>query len=349
MNNHSPLHFPRFSRAAARSQNQLARGYYFPFSLGEEAGTLYLLPGGESRPQALSHWQGALGYFALDEGMPLLNMLSLSPLALPENVSEEDDWQWALFNQYFSGELAQLFGPLKPSEPQEQGQLCLRLHVRVGERHAECPLYLSHERLSHWLNQPGWQCSQGALPKGLVYTQPLVLGRLTLSTLQLQALNTGDVVVPPVKYFTPDGQGSLILAGQQLHGELQLPHHFLLNHLESTALNPHAADEFYDDEHAQEYAEEEHGEETYANDAPSPQLTSLPLSLEVRCGRTRVTLGELQQLRAGSVLTLENVTPGEAGLYHGETLIARGELVDVEGHLGLQLTQLLLNAQQEAG
>ncbi|WP_337013841.1 type III secretion system cytoplasmic ring protein SctQ [Pantoea sp. AS142] len=332
------LHFPRLTRPAVRSHNLLARAHCFPFTLGGEAGELYLLPGDASPPTTFSHWHCALGPFSLGDATPVLNLLSLSPINVLHSLCAEDEWQTILFNQYLSPELARLFGDLTVNHAQEQHELCARLHVRLGERHAECPLQLSHSRLAHWLKQPGWQRSQSTLPDTLVYSQPLVLGRTTLHMPQLQALRAGDVLVPPVSYFLPDGQGSLILAGQQLHGELQLPHHFLLNHMESTALDPYAADEF--DAVSQP--------EIVATDEKT-QLASLPLSLEVRCGRTRLTLGELQQLQAGSVLTLANVTPGEAGLYHGDTLIAHGELVDVEGHLGLQLTRLLLTSQQEAG
>lgn len=332
------LHFPRFTRTAVRSQNLLARAHCFPFTLGDEAGELYLLPGEASSPATLSHWRCALGHFSLADATPVLNLLSLSPFSALHSLCAEDEWQTILFNQYLSPELARLFGDITVSDVQEQHELCARLHVRLGERHAECPLQLSHSGLAHWLKQPGWQKSHSTLPDTLVYSQPLVLGRIILHTPQLQALSTGDVLVPPVSYFIPDGQGSLILAGQQLHGELQLPQHFLLTHMESTALDPYAADEF--DAVSQP--------ETLTTDE-NTQLASLPLSLEVRCGRTRLMLGELQQLQAGSVLTLNNVTPGEAGLYHGDTLIAHGELVDVEGHLGLQLTRLLLTSQQEAG
>lgn len=332
------LHFPLLTRQAVRSQNLLARAHCFPFTLGDEAGELFLLPGTDSRPATFSHWRCALGHFSLADATPVLNLLSLSPFSALHGLCAEDEWQTILFNQYLSPELAHLFGDITVSDVQEPHQSGARLHVRLGERHAECSLQLSHSGLAHWLKQPGWQKSHSTLPDTLVYSQPLVLGRITLHTPQLQALSAGDVLVPPVSYFTPDGQGSLILAGQQLYGELQLPHHFLLNHMESTALDPYAADEY--DAVSQP--------ETLTTDE-NPQLASLPLSLEVRCGRTRLTLGELQQLQTGSILTLDNVTPGEAGLYHGDTLIAHGELVDVEGHLGLQLTRLLLNSQQEAG
>ncbi len=332
------LNFPPISRASARSQNRLARANFFPFTLDGEAGVLWLLPGDASSPAAFSHWRCALGHFSLGDATPLLNLLSLSPFAAQAALSHDDEWQTILFNQYLSPELARLFGDLTLSDAQAPQTLCARLHVRLGDRHASCTLRLDHASLTHWLNQPGWQTRRSALPAALAYRQPLVLGRITLSVPQLQALRPGDVLVPPVSYFTPEGRGSLILAGQQLSGELQLPHHFLLNHLESTALDPHAADEF----------DAVYQPEPFTTD-DNPQLASLPLSLDVRCGRISVALGELSQLQAGSVLTLDNVTPGEAGLYHGETLIAQGELVDVEGHLGLQITRLLLTTQQEAG
>lgn len=332
------LHFPRLTRTAVRSQNLLARAHCFPFTLGDEAGELYLLPGDASSPATFSHWRCALGHFSLGDATPVLNLLSLSPFSALHSLCAEDEWQTILFNQYLSPELARLFGDITASDVQEPHELCARLHVRLGERHSECPLQLSHAGLARWLKQPGWQRRSSTLPETLVYSQPLVLGRITLHTPQLQTLRAGDVLVPPVSYFTPDGQGSLILAGQQLYGELQLPHHFLLTHMESTVLDPYAADEF----------DAKFQPEALTTDE-NLQLASLPLSLEVRCGHTRLTLGELQQLQTGSVLTLDNVTPGEAGLYHGDTLIAHGELVDVEGHLGLQLTRLLLTSQQEAG
>ncbi|ATZ12647.1 FliM/FliN family flagellar motor switch protein [Erwinia amylovora] len=338
MSEATPLNLPRLTRAGVRSQNRLAGAHHYPFTLGDESGALYILPGTPQQSVELSHWRCALGAFSLANAAPLLNLLSQCPLPAPGANPPDSDWQWALFNQYLSPELALLLGELQPDEPAQDGEVNARLHVRLGDRHAECPLRFGHAQLAHWLSQPGWQSSRTKLAGAITYSQPLVLGRITLCTEQLQALTAGDLLIPPVSYFTPDGQGSLTVAGQRLYGELQLPHHFLLNHLESTALNS-----------ADDDALTEGSLPEYTGCEDNPQLASLPLSLEVRCGRTALTLGELQRLQAGSVVTLDNVTPGEAGLYHGDTLIARGELVDVEGHLGLQLTQLLLTSCQEVG
>ncbi|CAO95562.1 FliM/FliN family flagellar motor switch protein [Erwinia tasmaniensis] len=331
------LNFPRISRAHVRSQNRLAAAHHYAFTLGDETGRLCLLPDGQQQPAEQSHWRCALGDFSLGDAAPLLNLLSRSPLPARDAHPPEDGWQWALFNQYLSPELALLFGEIRPAQGPDSGEVKARLHVRLGDRHAECRLRLGHAQLAHWLSQPGWQGSPPALPAAMTYSQPLVAGRMTLSTQQLAALTVGDLLIPPVSYFTADGQGSLTVAGRRLYGELQLPHHFLLNHLENIPLNSAGDDESTNDPQSE-----------YLSGEESRRLASLPLSLEVRCGRTVMTLGELQQLQAGSVVTLDNVTPGEAGLYHGDTLIARGELVDVEGHLGLQLTQLLLASRQVA-
>ncbi|NPE72830.1 FliM/FliN family flagellar motor switch protein, partial [Dickeya dadantii] len=74
--------------------------------------------------------------------------------------------------------------------------------------------------------------------------------------------------------------------------------------------------------------------------APSAYaLPPLTLALTVRCGYLTLTLQDLQQLAPGTVLTLQQATPGEATLYHGEQPLALGELVDVDGRLGLQITR----------
>ena len=58
------------------------------------------------------------------------------------------------------------------------------------------------------------------------------------------------------------------------------------------------------------------------------------------CGALRVSLGELRRLAPGMVLSLEGYDPGMAGLYYGDRAIGHGQLVEVEGRLGLQLSRL---------
>ncbi|RMO94257.1 HrcQb [Pseudomonas syringae pv. philadelphi] len=110
-------------------------------------------------------------------------------------------------------------------------------------------------------------------------------------------------------------------------------------------------------DHLSEPQEEQHWPddeytEQAAGDAPadderqdeqdeSPALDSLELDLTLRCGEFRLTLAELRRLDAGSVLEVSGIAPGHATLCHGEQVVAEGELVDVEGRLGLQITRLV--------
>lgn len=50
----------------------------------------------------------------------------------------------------------------------------------------------------------------------------------------------------------------------------------------------------------------------------------LSLDLTIRCGNLQLTLGELQQLDAGSTVLVQHVTPGEALLCHGNSLAGEG-------------------------
>ncbi|WP_122341338.1 FliM/FliN family flagellar motor switch protein [Pseudomonas caricapapayae] len=74
--------------------------------------------------------------------------------------------------------------------------------------------------------------------------------------------------------------------------------------------------------------------------SPLSAVDSLPLDLTLRCGELRLTLAELRRLDAGTVLEVSGIAPGYATLCHGERVVAEGELVDVDGRLGLQITRL---------
>ncbi|MBI5513730.1 MAG: FliM/FliN family flagellar motor switch protein [Deltaproteobacteria bacterium] len=70
-------------------------------------------------------------------------------------------------------------------------------------------------------------------------------------------------------------------------------------------------------------------------------LSSLPVEVTVEIAQGAVTVGELAAWRPGAVVTL-GTRLGEAVVVRaGGRLIARGELVDVEGEVGVRLTELL--------
>ncbi|EJO94617.1 type III secretion protein HrcQb [Ectopseudomonas mendocina DLHK] len=69
-------------------------------------------------------------------------------------------------------------------------------------------------------------------------------------------------------------------------------------------------------------------------------IAHLPLQLTLRCGQLTLSVDQLRQLGSGSVLEIHGVAPGHATLCHGEHVVGEGELVDVDGRLGLQITRM---------
>jgi flagellar motor switch protein FliN/FliY len=71
------------------------------------------------------------------------------------------------------------------------------------------------------------------------------------------------------------------------------------------------------------------------------RLSDVPVELSVEIGRTRMTVGETLQLRAGSIVTLERLAGEPVDLLVNGTPIARGEVVVVDEQFGLRVTEIV--------
>ncbi|MFK3798847.1 FliM/FliN family flagellar motor switch protein [Pseudomonas sp. NPDC088444] len=112
----------------------------------------------------------------------------------------------------------------------------------------------------------------------------------------------------------------------------------------------HASPEPYEEDDAQALnAEDVPAHDDYAAEAPVlsnadaqalDSIDQLPMALTLRCGSLNLTLGDLRRIAPGTVLEVGGVRPGFATLCHGERVVAEGELVDIDGRLGLQITRV---------
>lgn len=73
---------------------------------------------------------------------------------------------------------------------------------------------------------------------------------------------------------------------------------------------------------------------------PDPS-SEWPITLEVELARVPVTLGELARLEPGSILPLPIDRRGTVALKLGDRTIGRGQLVDVEGAVGVRIDTLV--------
>ena len=80
-----------------------------------------------------------------------------------------------------------------------------------------------------------------------------------------------------------------------------------------------------------------------AQDRPSTSqeadLSSIPMTLHFQLGVLSMPLGQMQSLDIGSILTLQApAAPPQVDILVGGRAFGKGDLVDVDGHLGIQIT-----------
>lgn len=82
-----------------------------------------------------------------------------------------------------------------------------------------------------------------------------------------------------------------------------------------------------------------------ANTAPHrPAMESVydvPVRVTAVLGKTRMNIADLMKLDAGSIIELDRRVGEPIDLYVNDRLIARGELVMVDGTLGVTMTEIV--------
>ncbi|MCB2113054.1 MAG: flagellar motor switch protein FliN [Parvularculaceae bacterium] len=84
-----------------------------------------------------------------------------------------------------------------------------------------------------------------------------------------------------------------------------------------------------------------------AQDAPRAILESIydvPVRVTAVLGKTHMNLAELMQIESGAVIELDRRVGEPIDLYVNDKLIARGELVLVDGVLGVTMTEVVKEA-----
>jgi len=69
-------------------------------------------------------------------------------------------------------------------------------------------------------------------------------------------------------------------------------------------------------------------------------LLDLELPLAIRFGRTRMPLGELVRLAPGAVIALDRALDEPLDVLVGDRVVARGELVELEGAYAVRIVQV---------
>ena len=78
-------------------------------------------------------------------------------------------------------------------------------------------------------------------------------------------------------------------------------------------------------------------------------LAGVSLRVSVEVGSTSMTLAELLSLSEGSVVELDRAANELLDIYANGTLIAKGEIVSIDGRYGIQIAEVVAPAQGFAG
>lgn len=348
-----PLTLPILRAQHARIRSTLATGLVLPFIRDGLAGRLHLqltneceLAEESSTAQA-SRWRSDIGDISLTDPFPVLSLLSDCPL-LP--LSEDDDaaqeWYWTLYNQSLNPVLRALVGEIYPldrsqkeQDSREQNHNAAWLSMSWNGMSVRSRMQAADDVWLALFSRADWHRQRRTLPAGMAIAIPLTLADVVLPLSALCRLRTGDLILPNRPWFTPSGEGTLSVGMLRLRGTLQLtelaPYTFTVTDMETVSMPPSATDTML----AAPHSEASVLESVLTSDNVTENLPPLQVTLHLRCGSLTMTLAELQHLASGSVLTLRDVVPGQAWLYHGDIALASGDLVDVEGRLGLQITQ----------
>jgi flagellar motor switch protein FliN len=76
------------------------------------------------------------------------------------------------------------------------------------------------------------------------------------------------------------------------------------------------------------------------------RVIDVPLAVTLRFGQREMRLREVVELSAGSLIELDRQIEDPVDLLLGDRIIARGEVVIVDGNYGLRVTEVL---QSESG
>lgn len=70
-------------------------------------------------------------------------------------------------------------------------------------------------------------------------------------------------------------------------------------------------------------------------------LYDVPFIVEAEMGRTTRSVKEILRIGEGSVIELDKESSDPVDLLVNGTLVARGEVVEIEGNYGVRITELL--------
>lgn len=330
------LILPLVNGDTVAARRRLGRGLRLPFHVAGQGGELCLEPGRAPAGVKAVCLETVCGVLALAEAGPLLSLLGECPVTLAEAGNDAESWFWALFQHHLSPQVLALLGYVRLLETERPTGFGCRLSVTLGASRVTGYMWLSAESFLALCDAGPWRAMGAPMPGAFQLPIAVILGRLQLPIAQARSLRPGDVLIFEQCLFQAHGNGHLQVGRQRLPGCIDDDTGQL--RLTLTSIEDTSVDEEFSIPPFSGHEEDEPIVDVFGNEP----FDELSIGLNVRCGTLNLTLGELRNLAPGAVLGIAGYAPGMAGLYYGDRPIGQGQLVEVDGRLGLQLSRVMV-------
>jgi len=219
----------------------------------------------------------------------------------------------------------------------DEGSWVWPLRVRLGKELGAMRVWIP----TRLLDRAEPKAPVRSLFAGLELVGSIVVGRARLHAAEFFDLSPGDVLVldeASISRLDSSGEASLRFGpGGTLRADCLLSDGTLT--LKTIALDPSRSFQqgklMHDTDRTDTF--EEPGQSA---DATLEALADAPIEIVVELGRCSLSLGELSALRPGEVVLSGQRVGGTVTLRAGDRAVASGELVDVEGEVGVRLTDV---------
>ena len=328
----------------ARLSRVVGVGRYAPLPLLGDAAVLGLRLMHNTAPGAVPDPYCALvlnlpgGLIELGDGVRLLAALTGIDLGLSAVELPHTQWLHAavigrLGQTPLRDVIAITRGCLPPEQAPSQA-LLQDVHLTLhSQQHAFS--IQARARTSTWLDfltRTAWHREQLPIEvfTDLPIRLPVLIGTHTLPQAMVNSIDAGDVLIIDTAAFDCDGNGRLRWRGMQLRVGFNLP-------ASLTILNLEPSMEQCDDA---EFANDEvlvHSVPTRSDLIEEGALDGLPVQLQFEMGHRHTTLAALRTLAPGTVLPIEGGSPAAITILVNGRQLGRGEVVDVNGQLGIRI------------
>jgi type III secretion protein Q len=327
----------RMTTAQAHLSRLIGRGCHTGLSQDNASFSLHPAQDSEadwSDPLAL---EGPFGSIGLADGPRLLRGLTgIDPGTEP--AADEERWNWmqaALIARLAGTPFADTERIVHDRQPENQGCTTVRIILRTAG-HA----IVTHARAAgaDWIDLLGrtaW--TQERLPfsafADLPYETVITVARHILPRQALSGLAPGDFILPEKVYLGVRGVGLIRVGVLNAKVRFQEPNSFTISKAEVKLDSPEL-----------KRNDAQPGATPYIDQTPREPLAdaaamdNVPVTLDFELGNLRMSLGELRALGPDSVLGFNGST-ASISIRCGDRLVGRGELVDVQGQLGVRIVE----------